>query len=358
MIENKDVDPHQDKTEMRGLILVLALAQLTVVVAIMSACSVKEKQTPRLWDPSLPPLQAQFRSKELAKVQLYLIEAAEASAKSYEDNPGQNWTVTKIPRPSIGSGETSTIFISRADDTKKVIEVAVRGTSNIDDAYQDIQTEKIMDQETGTAFHQGFQTIAKIVYKSIREKYGKKIDSGYMLRLYGHSLGGAVASIVSMYFHQHGATVEFVGTFGAPRFTNNEGARKFQLLNQVTYRIVRCDDAIPFMPPPSLNGWSNDNYEANGNVVLLMQLPHFDYSERVDIERDFSYQLRIELENVRTRKGMANGHRMSKYLDLTTRLLYSPTQLPMFYTQSKQLDLCTGNLEEMRDFFHRPITKP
>src|SRR6476659_7246593 len=95
------------------------------------------------------------------------------------------------------------------------------------------------------------------------------------------------ASIVSMYLHQTGSHVGLVVTFGGPRFTTNEGARKYQVLNQATYRVVRCDDAIAFLPPPNFFGWTNDSYQGNGNILLLLRPPNFDYSQGIDIERDF-----------------------------------------------------------------------
>ncbi len=331
----------------------LRLAIILVIIITSSNCKgsePKQSQTPPLLDSSysgLPKTQRIFRSSQLKKVNHYLTEALYASINAYREEPLYEWSKTSLNRPSIGSKETSTVYISRVDHDKKLIEIAVRGTANIDDAYIDIQTSKELDNETGTSFHHGFKLIAKNVYKSIIEKFGYEIDQGYMIRLYGHSLGGAVASIVSMYLHEAGATIEFVGTFGAPRFTNNEGARKYQLLNIVTYRVVRCDDAIPFMPPPKINGWSNDNYEANGNVILLMQLPYFDYSERMDIERDFSYQLRLEFENIASRKKMANGHRIENYGKLLNGL-FNSEQLPKFYTLAEQSTLCNGNIESKR----------
>ncbi|WP_434648351.1 lipase family protein [Pseudomonas sp. D1-2] len=226
---------------------VALLTAMLILLASLSGCKnfgTRDKNTPKLLNPTysgLPPPQQQFRSKELAKVNDYLLTALIASDLAYSDESLEGWTRTVLPRPSIGSKETSTVYISRSDDKNKTIDIAIRGTANIDDAYVDIQTSKKLDDNTGTSFHSGFKLIAGFVYKSVKEQYGEKIDQGYMIRLYGHSLGGAVASIVSMYLHEAGATIEFVGTFGAPRFTNNEGARRYQILNIVTYRVVRCD---------------------------------------------------------------------------------------------------------------------
>lgn len=98
------------------------------------------------------------------------------------------------------------------------------------------------------------------------------------------------------------------------------------------------------MPPPNIIGWSNNNYEANGNVILLMRTPYFDYSERMDIERDFSHQLRLELSNAVSSKEIIQGHRMKNYGRLLIKLLASE-QRPVFYTLAMQSTLCSGDLE-------------
>lgn len=332
---------------MRSLLYLAAALALLISFSSCKSIDSVPKRTPKLLDPGysgLPNHQQIFRSAQLAKVNDYLLTAMRASDLAYSDGELEGWSRTTLSRPSIGSKETTTVYISKIDEKNKTIDIAVRGTANLDDAYIDIQTSKQLDKDTGTSLHRGFQMIAKIAYTSIREKYGEKIGQGYMIRLYGHSLGGAVASILSMYLHESGATIEFVGTFGAPRFTNNEGARKYQLLNIVTYRVVRCDDAIPFMPPPNIIGWSNNNYEANGNVILLMRTPYFDYSERMDIERDFSHQLRLELSNAVSSKEIIQGHRMKNYGRLLIKLLASE-QRPVFYTLAMQSTFCSGDIE-------------
>jgi hypothetical protein len=174
--------------------------------------------------------------------------------------------------------------------------------------------------------------------------------------LYGHSLGGAVAAVVSMYLYQQGSNVDLVVTFGAPRFTTNEGARKYQVLNLRTYRIVRCDDVVPFLPPPNFFGWKTGGYEANGNVLLLLKPPYFDYSMGIDIERDFVYQLRTELTNNQNKEILAFGHRMPNYYSLVYEI--SPQYVafeggkelvPVSYTLKSQNQLCPPQLGMVHD---------
>jgi hypothetical protein len=171
---------------------------------------------------------------------------------------------------------------------------------------------------------------------------------------------------MSMYLHQSGSKVTAVVTFGAPRFTTNEGARKYQVLNQVTHRIVRCDDAVPFMPPPNFFGWSNESYQANGSIFLLLKPPYFDYSVGIDIERDFTYQLRLDLENRDATKMLAYGHRMNNYfsllIDFMPRGLMAnakreegvfgytsvPDLQPVTYTLALQSKLCPAQTAAVR----------
>ena len=83
-----------------------------------------------------------------------------ASDFAYSDGELEGWSRTTLSRPSIGSKETSTVYISKVDEKNKTIDIAVRGTANLDDAYIDIQTSKQLDKDTGTSFHRGFQMIA------------------------------------------------------------------------------------------------------------------------------------------------------------------------------------------------------
>jgi len=123
---------------------------------------------------------------------------------------------------------------------------------------------------------------------------------------------------------------------------------------------------VPFLPPPNFFGWSNESYQANGNIFLLLKPPHFDYSIGIDIERDFAYQLRLDLENKDATKVLAYGHRMSSYYSLLRSFMPSglmenaktesgvfsytgvPDLQPVTYTLLLQSKLCPAQSAAVR----------
>jgi len=301
---------------------------------------------------NLPASQQRYRTQQVRAVSAEIASGSRISLMTYADTVTPPWQRIVIPRAGKTLGETSTVILVRVDDQDKTVDVAVRGTDNLDDAIKDLDIAAVQDKRLGIPLHAGFQSIALGVIGKLESMLGKQQLDTYTFRLYGHSLGGAVASIVSMYMHQDGRDVGLVVTFGAPRFTTNEGARKYQVLNSKTYRVVRCDDVVPFLPPPSFFGWTNQNYQANGNLLLLLKPPYFDYSVGIDIERDFTHQLRTELNNVNDRQALVFGHRMKNYDELVYELSpmgirlveNQPDLVPVSYTLKQQSTLCPARL--------------
>jgi len=308
-----------------------------------------EKKTP---PPMLRP-QMIFRLDVFNTKGPDLYRAAIAAGEAYSPEAPTGWTRVSLSRNQTIFGASDTILIVKKDDELRRIEMAVRGTANIDDVLRDLNSVATLDDIIDVPLHTGFRVLAKGVLAYIDQAFTSDERKNYEFRLYGHSLGGAIASIVSMYLHQTGSHVGLVVTFGGPRFTTNEGARKYQVLNQATYRVVRCDDAIAFLPPPNFFGWTNDSYQGNGNILLLLRPPNFDYSQGIDIERDFMHQLRLELENRRTDGRLVFGHRMDNYTTLlgwftkasTPPIDPTATVLqPAWYQLSRQSELCPQGL--------------
>lgn len=271
---------------------------------------------------NLPHSQMDFRIKALEAVSNDVNAGASASLMAYStDDVSQfGWKRLVIPRKQTLFGEAVSVVLLKLNDQTKSVDLAVRGTVNLEDVLQDLKAQAVFDEDLGFRVHSGFRALSQEILERLRKELSDDVFNTYSFRLYGHSMGGSIASILSMYLHQKGTKVDVVVTFGAPRFTTNEGTRKYQVLNQVTHRIVRCDDVVPFMPPPNFFGWSNESYQANGNIFLILRPPFFDLSIGIDIERDFTYQLRLELENKGATRILAYGHRMENYLSRLNEL--------------------------------------
>lgn len=256
-------------------LLTTVLAFALAVTAHISRANAQAVNTasavPGVTLQNLPPSQRAFRVQAVRAVDRQIFAGAVASLATYEAQPSAGWRVIRIPRSAPDGSKGESIFHLRVSPHDKTVDVAIRGTANFDDVLVDLNAAAQLDEELQIPLHTGFRSVARDVYDALRRELSDIELKTYTFRLFGHSLGGAAASIVSMYLHQAGFNVEVVATFGAPRFTTNEGARKYQVLNQRTFRVVRCDDVVPFLPPPNFFGWSTGSYEANGNILRLLR---------------------------------------------------------------------------------------
>lgn len=133
-------------------------------------------------------------------------------------------------------------FLTTNDVTKTQI-IAVRGTSNIENAIIDVALKLTVDKQAGVRLHNGFSQAAQAIYTEIKPQLKKD----YVINTTGHSLGGAVALILAMYLDVDDFKIGQVITFGQPKVTNIAGAEQFKHLN-VT-RVVTPKDLVPLVPP-------------------------------------------------------------------------------------------------------------
>jgi len=98
----------------------------------------------------------------------------------------------------------------------KCQQIFVRGTSNRADFWVDLRTTKAWDDECGCYLHSGFAERAELLLKDLEPL----LDKDARLTLSGHSLGGAVATIVAMKLTHRGYHVDRVVTFGGTTETN------------------------------------------------------------------------------------------------------------------------------------------
>lgn len=167
--------------------------------------------------------------------------------------------------------EIEVSFFLLTDDQAKTHVVAVRGTSNIENAFIDIDLKLAMNKHAGIKLHNGFSQAAQGVYNNVLPY----LKPGYTVNTTGHSLGGAVALILAMYLDVDGIKLGKVITFGQPKVTNISGANSFKNLQVI--RVVTEKDVIPLVPPLDAMDLSDiDIYWHQGKEVLL--LPGNNYS--------------------------------------------------------------------------------
>lgn len=147
---------------------------------------------------------------------------------------------------TIGAESTDTqAFITHNDE---VILIAVRGTYElIADGLRDADALQVPFEGTESKVHRGFYEAAKKAYEFV-VNYLEKFYAGQKLMICGHSLGGAVALLLSeMLRRRPGFDYSLqLYTYGAPRAGDANfvaGAKDL-----VHYRVVNHNDPVPSVP--------------------------------------------------------------------------------------------------------------
>ena len=198
-------------------------------------------------------------------------------------------------------------FVSSDPATNSMI-IAVRGTSNLENALIDINYTLQEDSHTGIRLHTGFLQSAANLYREIKPR----IEDGNTVHVTGHSLGGAVALILAMHLEVDGHNVGNVVTFGQPKVTNRSGAARFENLN-VT-RIVTQQDMVPIMPPFDISDIMNtkmDIFWHLGKAYVLLPDQYYAALEGLD-----GLKHGMGLINKKPSQENIDAHRMDNYLKL------------------------------------------
>ncbi|CAI8921305.1 Lipase (Class 3) [Pseudomonas sp. IT-P171] len=160
-------------------------------------------------------------------------------------------------------GATDTqAFITHNDE---LILIAVRGTYElIADGLRDADAFQVPFQETESKVHRGFYEAAQKAYEFV-VNYLDKFYAGQKLLICGHSLGGAVALLLSEMLRRRpdfDYTLQLY-TYGAPRAGDAkfvEGAKDL-----VHHRIVNHNDPVPSVP----GTWMDTKADVFGTGLAL-----------------------------------------------------------------------------------------
>lgn len=168
--------------------------------------------------------------------------------------------------PSEIDCSTNTFIFIDVEDTQcyiweycGAIVVSFRGTESFGDAIMDMKMRLepicehiFIDNDKCPKVHRGFKKQFDDVVRQIDEKIKEFVGkSGSLLPIYftGHSLGGGLATIASLYFSFSVSNPIICITFGSPRVGDNLFAKLFDLRIKHSIRFVNQEDPVPFMPP-------------------------------------------------------------------------------------------------------------
>ncbi|HJT20773.1 MAG TPA: lipase family protein [Nitrospira sp.] len=213
--------------------------------------------------PSVPPTPINFSQ---------ILQYAQRAALAYEQDATirqqSGKAVVSISSP-LSSGIKAYV---EQDDAQNVQWIVVRGTSNLVNIQLDDEYTRSVTPRLGIPLHKGFAEAAQQVYQFAKPL----LKSGYEIRLTGHSLGGATAVIVLMLLKEDGAKLGQAITFGQPKVTNRDGAKKYGTLPLL--RVVDVKDPVPFLPPIEVFALSAEGpYQQFGPELVLQDGPTYQY---------------------------------------------------------------------------------
>ena len=158
-----------------------------------------------------------------------------------------------------------------ATHSDEIILIAIRGTSEgVPDALRDADAFQVPFEEGEGAVHRGFYGAAKQAYE-FATKYLDKFHAGQKILICGHSLGGAIALILSeMLRRRPGFTYDILlHTYGSPRAGDATFVKAAESL--VHHRMVNHNDPVPSVPAPWMKVKPGDPMPGFG--IRFLQVP-------------------------------------------------------------------------------------
>ncbi|MBT8129104.1 MAG: lipase family protein [Gammaproteobacteria bacterium] len=208
-------------------------------------------------------------------------------------------------------------YLATSDVDRRQV-IAVRGTSNVENAMVDVALQLLPNSHTGIKLHQGFALSADYIYQKVKAH----LISDFAINTTGHSLGGATALILAMYLDADGYDVNEVVTFGQPKVTNISGSRKFAHLD-VT-RVVTPKDMVPLVPPlDPMDLMNMDIYWHLGTEIVLQAGSEYSELEGVD-----SMMRATDFMNEMVSTKNLQHHYMTVYINSITPKLVNAKQVP------------------------------
>ncbi len=222
--------------------------------------------------PSLPPPADRATSESASPINFHeLLHFALLNASvRYETTQAieSQWGRTYDDLSVVWIRKTNNRYLVGTIRSRRVQEIAVRGTTNFRNLLYDLRFQKEYNPRLGIWVHHGFELMALALYRSIKPL----LHRDYALRISGQSLGAAEALILAMLLSRDGYHVQRVITFGQPKVTDAQGAARYRSLPLL--RVVDQNDPVAYLPPANMIYRSNP-YVQFGEEVDLLSGPYY-----------------------------------------------------------------------------------
>ena len=158
-----------------------------------------------------------------------LIEMAESCEKIYDD----------------GQELRDNEFAYNVVQDRGVTIIIIRGTNNGRNVLTDLDARPFKDRKLSANIHRGFRDASEKIRDEIIENHA--IEESVILT--GHSLGGAIAQIIGLWFEDDAYDVQ-IYTFGSPAITTASLGG-----GVLHFRLALRNDPVPFLPPIPYRHW-------------------------------------------------------------------------------------------------------
>lgn len=230
------------------------------------------------YDPSLISVTNNMQKPSIANAKLGISYAAVTKCS---DTLLKSWSCkecSKVPNTIFVKSFSSFTFGTRGyiaiDNNSKEIVLAFRGSVNVANTINNLNfvqkdISEISDKKAKvhSGFYNSMNSLASQFLTVIQTLINDPKYKAYNIKLIGHSLGGAMASLAALKL-QSSLKIEFsrmtLYTYGQPRTGNLEFAKYYDLLPISAARVVNFNDMIPHNPPNSIS-----NYSHHGNELFI-----------------------------------------------------------------------------------------
>lgn len=200
-------------------------------------------------------------------------------------------------------------FVEMFDDQKLQV-ISIRGTDNLGNFKQDADYVPAKDKRLDIYVHRGFDEDIRHILNDVLPKLNRDYD----VKVTGHSLGAAIASLLMIYLHEEGFSIKQSVNFGQPKFTNKKGADKYSFLPLL--RIVNKNDMVPLVPPVTLLDSVHGKYVHFTPEIILLKGAHYVYLDEHDASRSLPESFWLNIGHVSVK-----DHSMDNYLaDIRAKL--------------------------------------